>query len=273
MTSHEPLHPSRPPRQSSVRRTVAALVAFASMPLILSATADLAGAPAQVATAAKPTLVLSAAQSRGNDQASAVVTDLFSGEDRAELWPSEQSVLDVLQRLAPEMVPEVQGALADPTTRDGMFARLRKEAQRLYGLAILRDRNEKLYEAKIGVILAQQDTYRAWCDYYEAKESGRLEDLDRARKRLASAAKVAADRDLFVQGLELLALEDYIDQRRRELAHKSTNLDSDVARVVEGFINSAPPCARQPVARLLGTERPTAAPPVGERPLDRRSGE
>ncbi|MBL9147866.1 MAG: hypothetical protein JNM94_04160 [Phycisphaerae bacterium] len=179
--------------------------------------------------------------------ATAVVTDLFNGDERSQVTPSDESILDVLRRLSPEAAAPVESALKDPAKRDVILEQLRENGRRFYGLALLRDRHQSLYEAKIDVILAQQDTYTAACQYHEARRAGRAEDVSRAEVRLRDAASRAAAADVFAQAQELLALEEHIGQRRIELAHRSDpNYQKEAVRkMVEGFMNSPPPCARK----------------------------
>jgi hypothetical protein len=180
-------------------------------------------------------------------EGAAVATDLFNGDERTQVTPSDESILDVLRRLSPEAVAPVEAALKDPSKRNVILEQLRENGRRFYGLALLRDRHQSLYEAKIDVILAQQDTYSAACQYHDARRAGRAEDVSRAEVRLRDAASRAAAADLFAQAQELLALEEHIGQRRIELAHRSdpTYQKEAVRKVVDGFMNSPPPCARK----------------------------
>ncbi|MFO0827000.1 MAG: hypothetical protein U0572_02535 [Phycisphaerales bacterium] len=135
---------------------------------------------------------------------------------------SDDTIIEVIRRLAPQMAESVERQLKDPAQRDAVRQKLLQKGRRFIGLAILRERQPKLYDAKISLLEIQESLVGAARDYHAAKQSESIEAMTTAEARLREVASRSVQAELLTDGLELQALEDYLLQQREELKRETS---------------------------------------------------
>jgi hypothetical protein len=147
--------------------------------------------------------------------------------------------------------------------------RLAREARRLMGLAMMKEREPQLYQVRLEDIRVQNRIHELTETLHAAKKSGDAAAQEAAMKEIEAGVRKQVELDIQARGFELVALDRSLKDARKRLQDDIRDREKTVAELMDSIrAGDEPKFGRRPMgmgARSRGDEdgpppRPAPSP-------------
>ncbi|MCE9619430.1 MAG: hypothetical protein K8R92_05940 [Planctomycetes bacterium] len=115
--------------------------------------------------------------------------------------------------------------------------RLSREARKLMGLSMMKEREPQLYKVRVEDLRVQNQIRELSEAWNTAKQSGDLAAQETAMKEIEAGARKQVELDIQARGFELVALDRSLKDARKRLQDDIRDREKSVAEIVDSIRN------------------------------------
>lgn len=149
-----------------------------------------------------------------------------------------EEVIAVGMDVSPEFGKQLEG-LRKLSPEQKMQA-MRQNAPRLLSLAFLKERNRKLYDARVGELRVQLELHALGEQYVTAERAGDTAAMNALLPEIQKKVRQQVDMDQRAKAIELKALDEQLAKLKKELEEDIARTDERVAERVEAVKKGQP---------------------------------